>query len=50
MLYRTLQLNFVSTYKFLLILDNSESRESTFGIATGYGLDEQGVGVQVPVV
>jgi hypothetical protein len=25
------------------------SRESAVGIATGYGLDDQGVGVQVPV-
>jgi hypothetical protein len=27
----------------------SKSQDSTVGIATGYGLDDQGVGVQVPV-
>jgi hypothetical protein len=27
----------------------SKSRESSVGIATGYGLDDQGVGVRVPV-
>jgi hypothetical protein len=26
-----------------------QSRDSTVGIATSYGLDDQGVGVQVPV-
>jgi hypothetical protein len=27
-----------------------ESQDSAVGVATGYGLDDQGVGVRVPVV
>jgi hypothetical protein len=34
---------------FLLILFYRKSRDSSVGIATGYGLDDQGVGVWVPV-
>jgi hypothetical protein len=29
--------------------ENVRSQDSAVGIATGYGLDNQGVGVQVPV-
>jgi hypothetical protein len=28
---------------------NSKSQDSAVGIATGYGLDDQGVGVEVPM-
>jgi hypothetical protein len=34
---------------FFVGYDTLASRDSTVGIATGYGLDGQGVGVQVPV-
>jgi hypothetical protein len=31
------------------VLLNFDSRDSSVGIATGYGLDDRGVGVRVPV-
>jgi hypothetical protein len=34
---------------FEMLLSVVESRLSVLGIATGYGLDDQGVGVRVPV-
>jgi hypothetical protein len=34
---------------FTLKLKRDKSRDSSVGIATGYGLDDQGVGVQVPM-
>jgi hypothetical protein len=33
----------------IIIIIIGKSRDSAVGIATGYGLDDQGVGVQVPV-
>jgi hypothetical protein len=33
----------------IIIITISRSRDSVVGIATGYGLDDQGVGVRVPV-
>jgi hypothetical protein len=35
--------------KYAAISDMIRSQDSAFGIATGYGLDDQGVGAQVPV-
>jgi hypothetical protein len=34
---------------YLLNYNELGSRDVAFGIATGYGLDNRGVGVQVPV-
>jgi hypothetical protein len=34
---------------YVFPLDTTESRDSAVGIATGYGLDDQGVGVRVLV-
>jgi hypothetical protein len=34
---------------FDLPMVNGRSRDSVVGIATGYGLDDRGVGVRVPV-
>jgi hypothetical protein len=34
---------------FTLISSNIGSQDSAVGIATGYGLDDRGVGVRVPV-
>jgi hypothetical protein len=34
---------------FVVILSIDESRDSAVGIATGYRLDDQGIGVRVPV-
>jgi hypothetical protein len=36
-------------HNFKVIFINNKSWDSTVGIATGYGLDDQGVGVRVPV-
>jgi hypothetical protein len=38
-----------SVIRFNIILAPTRSRDSAVGIATGYGLDDQGVGVRVPV-
>jgi hypothetical protein len=35
---------------FHLLQPSNRSRDSAFGIATGYGLDDRGVGVRVPVI
>jgi hypothetical protein len=37
------------TIKFVSVLERRWSRDSSFGIATGYVLDDRGVGVRVPV-
>jgi hypothetical protein len=42
-------MDFVCSINFYLSFYPSGSRDSVFGIATGYGLDDQGVGVGVPV-
>jgi hypothetical protein len=34
---------------FIMHCDTVKSRDSSVGIATGYGLDDHGVGVRVPV-
>jgi hypothetical protein len=34
---------------FFLVYFNDSSRDSSVGTATGYGLDDRGVGVRVPV-
>jgi hypothetical protein len=39
----------MQTYTLPVDFMGVESRDSAVGIATGYGLDYQGVGVQVPV-
>jgi hypothetical protein len=37
------------TWNFDELLNTFRSRDSSVGIATGYGLDDRGVGVRVPV-
>jgi hypothetical protein len=39
---------FMSVYTYMLIYMYTWARDSVFGIATGYGLDDRGVGVRVP--
>jgi hypothetical protein len=41
--------NEVVVARFEFCIPVLESRDSSFGIATGYGLDDRGVGVPVPV-
>jgi hypothetical protein len=37
------------TYIFTTVTKGSEIQDGAFDIATGYGLDDRGVGVRVPV-
>jgi hypothetical protein len=49
MLTRFLSGNEVGDVYFSTVTDLGESRNSAVGIATGYGLDDRGMGVRVPV-
>jgi hypothetical protein len=44
------ELNRRKHYSKLIYLHSFRSRDSVIGIVTGYGLDDRGVGVRVPVV
>jgi hypothetical protein len=46
--HEVISVSLVETY-FCEIITFMRSRDSVVGIATGYGLDDQGVGVRVPV-
>jgi hypothetical protein len=41
--------DFIITHNFVSDCGYSVSRDSAVGIVTGYGLDDRGVGVRVPV-
>jgi hypothetical protein len=40
---------FIARYNLVLLFVRFGTRDSAVGIATGYGLDDQGFGVRVPV-
>jgi hypothetical protein len=42
-------LDSVNLIIFACLLPTFKNRDSAVGIATGYGLDDQGVGVRIPV-
>jgi hypothetical protein len=45
----TVEFSTVLTLDFVTVLVHMRSLDSSVGIATGYGLDDRGVGVRVPV-
>jgi hypothetical protein len=47
--FEMVKLWYVVTESICVCIETSGSRDSSVGIATGYGLDDRGVGVRVPV-